>query len=120
MSYGVQGQSYFASRSSPLAALRVRSAARLGLRRSNHNPSELQRIGRVRKLSRALPFVAWRQTTLSADLGTGVAIPTKADDVLDPDFNRVADCERIVSEQLINRFDQWRRIATHCEMRVNS
>ena len=42
----------------------------------------------------------------------GAVIPTKADEVPDPTFDRVAYRERKVVERLINRLKQWRRIAT--------
>jgi transposase len=48
----------------------------------------------------------------------GVVIPTKADEVPDPTFDREAYRERNVVERLINRLKQWRRIATRYEKRA--
>ena len=48
----------------------------------------------------------------------GVVIPTKADEVPDPAFDREAYRERNVVERLINRLKQWRRIATRYEKRA--
>ena len=45
-------------------------------------------------------------------------IPTKANEVADPGFDRVAYRERNVVERLINRLKQWRRIATRYEKRA--
>ncbi len=50
--------------------------------------------------------------------GIGAVIPTKADEVPDPNFDRVAYRERNVVERLINRLKQWRRIATRYEKRA--
>ena len=47
----------------------------------------------------------------------GVVIPTKADEVPDPAFDREAYRDRNVVERLINRLKQWRRIATRFEKR---
>jgi transposase len=52
------------------------------------------------------------------DRRIGVVIPTKADQVPDPNFDRVAYRERNVVERLINRLKQWRRIATRYEKRA--
>jgi transposase len=48
----------------------------------------------------------------------GVVIPTKADEVPDPAFDREAYRDRNVVERLINRLKQWRRIATRYEKRA--
>jgi transposase len=48
----------------------------------------------------------------------GVIIPTKADQVADPAFDREAYRERNVVERLINRLKQHRRIATRYEKRA--
>ena len=48
----------------------------------------------------------------------GAVIPTKADEVPHPAFDRVAYRERNVIERLINRLKQWRRIATRYEKRA--
>jgi transposase len=48
----------------------------------------------------------------------GAVILTKADEVPDPSFDRVAYRERNVIERLINRLKQWRRIATRYEKRA--
>ncbi len=48
----------------------------------------------------------------------GAVIPTKADQVPDPAFDRAAYRERNVVERLINRLKQWRRIATRYEKRA--
>jgi transposase len=48
----------------------------------------------------------------------GVVIPTKADQVPDPSFDREAYRERNVVERLINRLKQFRRIATRYEKRA--
>ena len=48
----------------------------------------------------------------------GAVIPTKADQIPDPDFDRVVYRERNVIERLINRLKQWRRIATRYEKRA--
>ena len=48
----------------------------------------------------------------------GAVIPTKADEVPDPTFDRVAYRERNVVERLINRLKQWRRIASRYEKRA--
>ena len=45
-------------------------------------------------------------------------IPTKADEALDPAFDRAAYRERNVVERLINRLKRWRRIATRYEKRA--
>jgi transposase len=50
--------------------------------------------------------------------GIGPVIPTKADEVPDPTFDRAAYRERNVVERLINRLKQWRRIATRYEKRA--
>ena len=47
-----------------------------------------------------------------------VVIPTKADEVPDPAFDRAAYRERNVVERTINRLKQWRRIATRYEKRA--
>jgi transposase len=47
-------------------------------------------------------------------------IPTKADEVPDPGFDRSAYRERNVIERLINRLKQWRRIATRYEKRATN
>jgi transposase len=47
-----------------------------------------------------------------------VVIPTKANQSLDPAFDGSAYRERNVIERLINRFKQWRRIATRYEKRA--
>jgi transposase len=47
-----------------------------------------------------------------------VVIPTKADQISDPIFDREAYRERNVVEQLINRLKQWRRIATRYKKRA--
>ena len=48
----------------------------------------------------------------------GAVIPAKADEVPDPNFDRVAYRERNVIERLINRLKRWRRIDTRYEMRA--
>ena len=48
----------------------------------------------------------------------GVVIPTKADEVPDPAFDRAAYRERNVVERLINRLKQHRRLATRYEKRA--
>jgi transposase len=48
----------------------------------------------------------------------GAVIPTKADEVPDSAFDRSAYRERNVVERLINRLEQWRRIATRYEKRA--
>jgi transposase len=48
----------------------------------------------------------------------GAVIPTKANQVADPGFDRDAYRERNVVERLINRLKQWRRIATRYEKRA--
>ena len=48
----------------------------------------------------------------------GAVIPTKADEVPDPAFDRAAYRERNVVERLINRLKQWRRVATRYEKRA--
>jgi transposase len=48
----------------------------------------------------------------------GAIIPTKADEVPDPAFDRTAYRERNVIERLINRLKQHRRIATRYEKRA--
>jgi transposase len=48
----------------------------------------------------------------------GAVIPTMADDVPDPSFDREAYRERNVIERLINRLKQHRRIATRYEKRA--
>jgi transposase len=48
----------------------------------------------------------------------GAVIPTKADQFPDLTFDREAYRERNVVERLINRFKQWRRIATRYEKRA--
>jgi transposase len=48
----------------------------------------------------------------------GAMIPTKANQVADPGFDREAYRERNVVERLINRLKQWRRIATRYEKRA--
>jgi transposase len=48
----------------------------------------------------------------------GVVIPTKADQVPDPAFDKEAYRERNIVERLINRLKQWRRIATRYEKRA--
>lgn len=48
----------------------------------------------------------------------GAVIPTKADEVPEPTFDREAYRERNVVERLINRLKQWRRIATRYEKRA--
>jgi transposase len=50
--------------------------------------------------------------------GVGAVIPTKADEVPDPAFDRDAYRERNVVERTINRLKQWRRIATRYEKRA--
>jgi transposase len=48
----------------------------------------------------------------------GAMIPTKANQVADPGFDREAYRERNVVERLINRLKQWRRVATRYEKRA--
>ena len=48
----------------------------------------------------------------------GAVIPTRADEVPNPAFDRAAYRERNVIERLINRLKQWRRIATRYEKRA--
>jgi transposase len=48
----------------------------------------------------------------------GMVIPTKANEVPDPTFDREAYRERNVVERLINRRKQYRRIATRYEKRA--
>jgi transposase len=48
----------------------------------------------------------------------GAMIPTKANQVADPGFDREAYRERNMVERLINRLKQWRRIATRYEKRA--
>ena len=48
----------------------------------------------------------------------GAVIPTKANQVADPAFDRDAYRERNVVERLINRLKQHRRIATRYEKRA--
>ena len=48
----------------------------------------------------------------------GAVIPTRADEVPNPAFDRAAYRERNVIERLINRLKPWRRIATRYEKRV--
>ena len=48
----------------------------------------------------------------------GVVIPTKADEAPDPAFEWGAYRERNVVERLINRLNQWRRVATRYEKRA--
>ena len=50
--------------------------------------------------------------------GIGAVIPTKADEVSDPAFDREAYRERNVVERLISRLKQHRRIATRYEKRA--
>ena len=50
--------------------------------------------------------------------GIGAVIPTKADEVSDPAFDREAHRERNVVERLISRLKQHRRIATRYEKRA--
>ena len=50
----------------------------------------------------------------------GAVIPTKADQIPDPAFDRVVYRERNVIERLINRLKQWRRIATRYEKRAQN
>ena len=50
--------------------------------------------------------------------GIGAVIPTKANEVPDPAFDRAAYRERNVIERTINRLKQWRRIATRYEKRA--
>jgi len=50
----------------------------------------------------------------------GAVIPTKADQVPDPSFDREAYRERNVVERLINRLKQWRRVATRYEKRATN
>jgi transposase len=45
-------------------------------------------------------------------------IPTRADEVPDPTFDREAYRERNVVERLINRLKQFRRVATRYEKRA--
>ena len=52
------------------------------------------------------------------DRRIGAVIPTKADQVPDPAFDRDAYRERNVVERLINRLKQHRRIATRYEKRA--
>ena len=44
--------------------------------------------------------------------------PTKANEAPDPAIDRAAYRERNVVERLINRLEQWRRIATRYEKRA--
>ena len=48
----------------------------------------------------------------------GAVIPTKADEVPDPSFDRDAYRKRNVVQRLINRLKQWRRVATRYEKRA--
>jgi transposase len=48
----------------------------------------------------------------------GAVIPTKADEVPDPSFDREAYRERNFIERLINRLKQHRRLATRYEKRA--
>jgi transposase len=48
----------------------------------------------------------------------GTVIPTKANEVPDPGFDRDAYRERNVIERLINRLKQFRRVATRYETRA--
>jgi len=48
----------------------------------------------------------------------GAVIPTRADEVPDPTFDREAYRERNVVERLINRLKQFRRVATRYEKRA--
>ena len=50
----------------------------------------------------------------------GAVIPTKADEVSDPAFDREAYPERNVVERLINRLKRFRRVATRYEKRAAS
>ena len=50
--------------------------------------------------------------------GIGAVIPTKADEVPDPGFDRAAYRERNAVERLINRLKKWRRVATRLEKRA--
>ncbi len=50
----------------------------------------------------------------------GAVIPTKADEVPDPSFDREAYRERNIIERLINRLKQHRRLATRYEKRVGN
>jgi len=50
----------------------------------------------------------------------GGVIPTKANQAADPGFDRTAYRERHVIERLINRLQQWRRIATRYEQRASN
>jgi transposase len=50
----------------------------------------------------------------------GAVIPTKANEVPDPGFDRAAYRERNVIERLINRLKQQRRIATRFEKRASN
>jgi transposase len=52
------------------------------------------------------------------DRRIGAVIPTKADEVPDPTFDRAAYRERNVVERLINRLKQWRRIGSRYEKRA--
>jgi transposase len=50
----------------------------------------------------------------------GAVIPTKADEIPDPAFDRNAYRERNVVERTINRLKQFRRIATRYEKRADN
>jgi transposase len=50
----------------------------------------------------------------------GVVIPAKANEIPDPNFERVAYRERNVIERPINRLKQWCRIATRYEKRATN
>ena len=90
----------------------------------------LMERGAVKRPGRGRPRI--RPDRVSADKGyssppirrylkerkIGVVIPTKADEVPDPAFDREAYRDRNVVERLINRLKQWRRIATRYEKRA--
>ena len=52
------------------------------------------------------------------ELRIGAVIPTEANQVPDPTFDREAYRDRNVVERLINRFKQWRQIDTRYEKRA--
>jgi transposase len=90
----------------------------------------LMEQGAVKRLGRGRPRI--RPDRLAGDKGyssptvrrylkerrIGAVIPTKADEVPDPTFDREAYRERNVVERLINRLKLHRRIATRYEKRA--
>ena len=101
-----------------------------GLRHEQPVPPTLMERGAVKRQRRGRPRL--RPARVAGDKGyssptvrrylkerrIGAVIPTKADEVPDPTFDRVAYRERNVVERLINRLKQWRRIATRYEKRA--